>query len=139
MKKKLAFVIIVFGIGVVLVLLVPHLFSRMKNNDLKLITYEEMEKKIEDGEKFFLIISKEGCPDCENLKKAFTDVEKNTQSLYMFEYSNDRSEKLIQNLESIFPEFVMVPYICYVNSGQIVAYENSLDVNDINEWIQEMD
>lgn len=139
MKKKLAFVIIVFVIGIVLVLLVPHLFSRMKNNDLKLITYEEMEKKIEDGENFFLIISKEGCPDCENLKKAFADVEKSTQSLYMFEYGNDRSEKLIQNLESIFPEFVMVPYICYVNSGQIVAYENSLDVNDINEWIQEMD
>ncbi|MDY2753892.1 MAG: hypothetical protein SOV22_09965 [Blautia obeum] len=135
MKRKLYFVISVFVIGILLILLIPYIFKAFEKNNVVYIEHTEMNEMLEKDEEFFLIISKEECPDCNELKDKLKKANDKKHMLYIFEYAMDRPETLISELEDIFPNFIFVPYVCYVNKGVIQEYNGRMDVNEIFEWM----
>ena len=54
-------------------LVVILLFSGCSNN-IKEITYDELEKKLENNESFILEIVQDGCSNCTNFSPKFNDV-----------------------------------------------------------------
>lgn len=138
MKKitlKVAFIIVVSVVGALLILLVPYICKKYQNNTMLPIQYDELLEKIEQREEFVLLISKDGCPDCDKLKEEIHKEHTSERAMYIFEYDKNRTETLISELEAIFPNFVAVPYLCYVNDGVPEAYYGEMDPNSIFEWI----
>lgn len=138
MKRKLSFVISVFIVGILLVLLVPYIFKAFKKDNVVHIQYAEMNEMIEKGEEFFLIISKEECPDYNELKDKLEKTNDKGHVLYIYEYAIDRPETIISELQDVFPNFIFVPYVCYVNNGVVEEYNGEMDVNKIFEWMDNL-
>lgn len=135
MKKKLSFVISVFIIGALLILLIPCIFKVSQKENIICIQYTKMNEMIAEKEEFFLVISREGCPDCEELKDKLGDVSVDRHQIYLFEYEKNRSETLISELQEFFPNFIFVPYVCYVSNGVAEEYAGEMDTNSILEWM----
>lgn len=133
--KKLLYVIIVSLVGVIAILTVPYMFKKTASNGVVYIGYEELLEKLEGEESFLLIISREDCPDCRVLKE---DIENNKNTKYkydIFEYQIGHGENAGTELESIFPEFVLVPYVCFVRDGDVTKYDGQINSSGINEWL----
>ena len=133
--KKLLYVIIVSLVGVIAILTVPYMFKKTASNGVVYIGYEELLEKLEGEESFLLIISREDCPDCRVLKE---DIENNKNTKYkydIFEYEIGHGENAGTELESIFPEFVLVPYVCFVRDGDVTKYDGQINSSGINEWL----
>lgn len=135
MKKKLCYVILVFLAGILLVLAVPFIFKSMQKGNIEFIQYSEMKDMLEEEREFFLIISREGCSDCLKLREELVESKDKDHSFYVFEYEKDLSETLGPELQEIFPEFVFVPYICYINNGMMEPYTGKAELKEIFEWM----
>ena len=134
--KKLLYVIIVSLVGVIAILTVPYMFKKTASNGVVYIGYEELREKLEGEESFLLIISREGCPDCRVLKEDIENNNKNSKyKYYIFEYEIGHGENVGTELESIFPEFVLVPYVCFVRDGDVIKYDGQINSSGINEWL----
>ncbi len=132
MKRRLCLVILVFFIGCISVLSIPHIFKKIQSEEIKYIQYDELEKMISSQDSFFLIISKKNCPDCEQIKE---DIKNNgVMNYFVFEYDINRSESLINDLEDIFPNFVFVPYICYIDNGEVLPYNGNVNIEELMQW-----
>lgn len=138
MKRNLSFVISVFIVGILLILLIPYIIKAFKKDNIVYIPYTKMNEMIEKDETFFLIISKEDCPDCNELKNQLENSNSKKHNLYIFEYSIDRPDTFISELQDIFPNFIFVPYVCYVNNGVIEEYSGEMDVNKIYKWMDNL-
>lgn len=133
--KKLLYVIIVSLVGVIAILTVPYMFKKTAFNGVVYIGYEELLEKLEDEESFLLIISREDCPDCRVLKEDIENNKNTKYKYYIFEYEIGHGENAGTELESIFPEFVLVPYVCFVRDGDVTKYDGQINSSGINEWL----
>lgn len=138
MKKKVVFVSAVVLLGTLMILLIPCVFKTFQKENVISIQYNEMNEMIEKKESFFLLISKEGCPDCNKLKNKLNGISTSGHILYIYEYDKNRTETLISELQDFFPNFIVVPYICYVNKGIPEEYSGEMDTNSIFKWIEYM-
>ena len=112
------------------------MFKKTAFNGVVYIGYEELREKLESEESFLLIISREDCPDCRVLKEDIENNNKNTKYKYdIFEYEIGHGENAGTELESIFPEFVLVPYVCFVRDGDVTQYDGQINSSGINEWL----
>lgn len=68
------------------------------------------------------------------MKEELVKSKDQQHSFYAFAYA-DLSETLGPELQEIFPEFVFVPYICYINNGTIERYEGKMELKEIFEWM----
>ena len=138
MEKSLLiklYVIIVSLVGVIAILTVPYMFKKTASNGVVYIGYEELLEKLEGEESFLLIIAGKTVPDCRVLKE---DIENNKNTKYkydIFEYEIGHGENAGTELESIFPEFVLVPYVCFVRDGDVTKYDGQINSSGINEWL----
>lgn len=133
-KKKVIYVICVFLIGSCFILMIPKLFSSDK---LDYIEFDEITEKLDSKTEFFLLISKNECPYCEDIKAVLLndDTRSLYEKFYVYEYSMEESPEITPIIEKIFPEFVFVPYVCYIKDGNIERYTGVIEVDEVSNWI----
>lgn len=135
MKRQLIYVIVIFTIGCLAVLSIPCIIEYIASSSVEDISYMELNEMLDNKNGAFLMINKEGCPACEELKEMLKERKDSNHKLFSFEYSADRDDSFVDELQSVFPDFVVVPYICYVKNGKIEAYKGEREANEIFEWM----
>lgn len=118
---------------------IDQLFRQKENNVY--IQYDQLTNMLNNrDEAFFLIISKEGCPQCEDLEDQLVNNPNMFENdvFNIFKYKKEDSQVIVSELENIFPNFFTVPYICYVNSNSIERYDGELDISIIVGWMEEI-
>ncbi len=100
-------------------------------NDVKVITYSEFQQKLDDQESFILLIGRDDCPNCVELKDFIKRSNLGTYEFFYLRYSMDNQEVFLAEIGQIFNDINMIPYYAIINNGDIVktgqGFENDTD------------
>lgn len=137
-KKNKKTKIIIGIISLVFFGIVMYNVINKTQSNVMFINFEEIQTKLDKGDDFNLIISKEGCSYCDSLKEGLssTATSMNIGKIYIFDYKKDESKDIVPKLNDIFPDLDFVPYICHVENGKIEKYSGELINKDIYLWLE---
>ncbi len=100
-------------------------------NDVKVINYSEFQQKLDDQESFILLIGRDDCPNCVELKDFIKSSNLDTYEFFYLRYSMDNQEAFLAEIGQIFDDINMIPYYAIINNGDIVktgqGFENDTD------------
>lgn len=109
-------------------------------SQLTIVSPDDINKKIEAGEKFVLFTGRKTCPDCRKfvskLKKIQVDIGKDMPILYL--NSEDRSDASIQLFRDLY-EIEEVPSLIIFVNGESTVLNPESTVLDIEEKIDDLE
>lgn len=101
--------------------------TNVKKINLKEITFEDFESYIKNKETFTVIIGREDCPQCQELKSFVEDVDMDIQNLVYLKYTIAEKEVFLPEIEQYFDNIEMIPYYAIIQEGEIIKTGQGFD------------
>lgn len=114
-----------------------------KDGKIKDITRAQLQEKIENKDKFVVVVSRESCAHCQDLKEMLKDtIKKHDTIVYKYEMDESNMEVLVAdarwmeaNLVEKNPETeYSTPHIYYVDKGQVKDSFTGFNEDDQNQF-----
>ncbi|EGG81853.1 hypothetical protein HMPREF9477_01555 [Lachnospiraceae bacterium 2_1_46FAA] len=115
--------------------------EKSSDNQVELVSVnlDQIKEKIESKESFFVVITNQECPYCEELYEILDEYKPNEKvqlyDLNFEDFSYDR-----EKVKEVFPSFVGTPNMFYVEDGTIISQYDNMDgdltVDLFGRWIE---
>lgn len=129
----------ILGLGIIIYQKYPEYQYDKVVSQLTIVTPDDINKKIETGEKFVLFTGRKTCPDCRKfvskLKKIQVDIGEDMPILYL--NSEDRLDTSIQLFRDLY-EIEEVPSLIIFANGESTVLNPESTVLDIEEKIYDL-